>query len=61
MSMKAINLVGVAVFAGGLVSDQNLILLLGLFIQILSILIELLRDRDNKKGSSEKEAVSKPV
>ncbi len=45
MRLRLVQLTGVAVFAGGIISDQNLILLLGLLIQILSILIELLKDR----------------
>ena len=44
--MKAIQLVGIAVFAGGIISDQNLILLLGLIIQILALLIQMLKDRN---------------
>ncbi len=43
-----ITAVGVAVFAGGIISDQNLILLLGLLIQILALLLEALKDRNKE-------------
>ena len=45
MKVRTIQLTGVAVFAGGIISDQNLILLLGLIIQILALLQQMLKDR----------------
>ncbi len=43
--MKLANIIGAGVFAGGALSNQELIQLIGILIMLLSMLQQMLKDR----------------